>query len=1024
MSIPSHGRRARRRALALISAGAVVAGALGAVPAATAAGDSTAPQTTQVKPGRSYQAGRYIVVLQDAPAAAYAGGVAGYKATTPAPGKQLDSNAPAVREYTGRLRAQQVKAARTVGAKVDRSYTLAVNGFTADLTGDQAAELAMNKSVLTIERDVASHLDTWNTPNFLGLSGKDGAWKEQAHGRGNAGQGTVVGVIDSGIWPEAKSFRGAALTSEPKGKWGISRVRESVRMDKADGGVFTGACELEHDGIVADGWSADDCNTKLIGARFYPDAYIDNMAGQDMPGTEFLSARDGDGHGSHTASTAAGNPVKDATVEDVNFGEISGMAPGARIAAYKVCFDDGNEDTGDCFNSAILAAIDDAVNDGVDVINFSISGALDSVLDSTELAFEGAAEAGVFVAASAGNSGPKASTVAHNSPWLTTVAASTHTNFENTVVLGNGTKIKGASITKTALPQTPLVESSAVAAAGAEPGDAALCLPETLDPAKVKGKIVLCTRGVNPRVEKSAVVKEAGGVGMILANIKANSLDTDFHAVPTVHINDLDGVVFDYIKSQGAAATAAFELGDTTGGPVTPLPQIAGFSSRGPALANDSNLLKPDITAPGVSVLAAVAPPSGEGRNFDLYSGTSMSSPHIAGLAAFMMGVHPEWTPMQVKSAMMTTAKSLKNAKGGTDRDVFGQGAGQVTPQKMFDPGLFVTSNSTQWWRFIEDRARKELGFSLGLTPLDAKDLNVPSMADSKVVGSTTFTRKFKATESGTWKVSVKVPGFSATAPATLQVRKGLSKNLTIKLTRTTGSFDQWSMGYLTLNGPSRVRLPIAVKPVAVAAPAEVSGEGTSGSVDVPVTVGGAPVKTSTSGLALAQSKTGTATDIKSDASDIVTTCITVPADTEVARFALDAVDDNADMDLWIYEGCTTPGDWYNDYYTASATGSADESVTLDAPAAGDYLVAVDPYSAGDTPSLDWRLDSYTVGATDTLGALTVDPSTLTPTTTSYKLSWSGLVEDDARYLGIVKYENSEDRTFLTVTTPAASPAP
>ena len=166
-----------------------------------------------------------------------------------------------------------------------------------------------------------------------------------------------------------------------------------------------------------------------------------------------------EGHGTHTASTAAGNPVDGVEVEGVKFGEVSGMAPAAKIAAYKVCFDDNDPDTGDCFTGATLAAIDDAIADGVDVINYSISGATDTVIDATEFAFEGAAEAGIFVATSAGNSGPGESTVAHNSPWLTTVAATTHHNFDNTVVLGNGTKIRGASISQEALPQTRLVSS-------------------------------------------------------------------------------------------------------------------------------------------------------------------------------------------------------------------------------------------------------------------------------------------------------------------------------------------------------------------------------------------------------------------------------------------------------------------------------------------------------------------------------------------------------------------------------------
>ncbi len=1007
------GAATRTGAVALVAAASLAIGGVGGVPAASAAGEAAPSGSAANKPGRAWEAGRYIVVLNEAPAAAYDGRLPGLRATRPAEGRQINARSEAVRAYTGRLRAVQARAAHAVGAEIVRSYAVTLNGFAAELTADQAAELAARKDVLSLTPDVAQHLDTWNTPDFLGLSGRKGAWQRQAGGRQHAGQGTVVGVIDSGIWPEAKSFSGLRLSSTPRGPWRISMVRNNTHMDKADGGVFSGACETGQE------WTLRDCNAKLIGARYYPDAYLADVPEAERPATEYLSPRDGDGHGSHTASTAAGRPVSDATVEGVDFGEVSGMAPAARVAAYKVCFDDGNEDTGDCTTSSINAAIEDAVIDGVDVINFSISGALDTVLDSTELAFEGAAEAGVFVATSAGNSGPDASTVAHNSPWLTTVAASTHHNFENTVVLGNGTRIKGASIATTPVPQTPLVAAKDAGVDAADAADAARCFADSLDPAVVTGQMVVCDRGANDRVAKSAEVKRAGGVAMILANVTDGSLDADFHSVPTVHIQDDQTTkVYSYLAS-AAHPTAAIRLGDTTRGAPTPLPQAAGFSSRGPALANDSNLLKPDIAAPGVSVLAAVAPPSGEGRSFDLYSGTSMASPHIAGLAAFLLGEHPRWSPMSVKSAMMTTAYNLRNATGGRSRDLFAQGAGHVRPARMFDPGLFVTSSPRQWWRFIEDRANKELGDTIGLKPLDAKDLNVPSMADSQVVGSTSFTRRFRANRSGAWRVSVHVPGFSAKAPHTLRLRKGNAKNVSLKLTRTTARLDRWSLGYLTLSGPTGVRLPIAVRPTAVAAPAEVSGSGSAGSVDVPVTAA-VGVDLMPTGLAAAESTSGSATSISADESDIVTRCVTVPAGTKAARFDLDAADDTGDLDLWVYKGCSDPGNWYSDYFAVSATGSADESVTLTDPAAGDYLVAVDPYTVGETGEpLDWTLDTYLPGGSADVGTFSVAPDPLRPGTRRYTASWSGLAPGN-RYLGVVEYAGSRARTLVSVTVPPA----
>ena len=550
-------------------------------------------------------------------------------------------------------------------------------------------------------------------------------------------------------------------------------------MKKADGGIFRGVCQ------PGEKWNVDDCNSKIVGARYYPDAFLDSVPPQERDGAEFISTRDGDGHGSHTASTAAGNNGVDASVEGRYFGKVSGMAPAAKIAAYKVCWNDTDPDTGGCYTSSTLSAVDDAIADGVDVINFSISGATDTVVDAVEYAFLGAAAAGVFVATSAGNSGPTASTVAHNSPWLTTVAASTHVNYENTVVLGNGSKYKGASIADTAVPSTPLVNSTAIGAAGVAATVVDLCGPGSLDPAKAAGKIVVCTRGTYDRVAKSAEVKRAGGVAMVLANPTAGqSLDADFHSVPTVHVEKAQATPSRPTRPRPGPPRPSSSA--TRRAVPTPLPQIAGFSSRGPAIANASDVIKPDISAPGVSVLAAVAPPSGSGRSFDLYSGTSMSSPHIAGLAAFILGVNPTWSPMAVKSAMMTTAYDLKKSDGTPDQNPFNQGAGHVDPTKFFDPGLVVTSTPAEWLSFMEGQG---LDFGPSVSPMAATDLNIPSMAKGQVTASVTIARTFTALQAGTWNVAASVPGFtSAIDRPSITLAQGEKATVTFTFTRTTAT--------------------------------------------------------------------------------------------------------------------------------------------------------------------------------------------------------------------------------------------
>src|SRR5207249_6853456 len=302
------------------------------------------------------------------------------------------------------------------------------------------------------------------------------------------------------------------------------------------------------------------------------------------------------------------------------------------------------------FTADLVAAIDQAVADAVDVINYSITGTTTNFLEPVQVAYLFAADAGVFVACSAGNSGPTTSTVAHPGPWLTTVAAGTHNrNGEGSVTLLNGTTYSGASVA-TAVGPAPLIDSTAAGLTGADPTAVSLCFAAVdnggapaLDPAKVAGKIVVCDRGINARVNKSLAVQQAGGVGMILLNTGPNSLNADFHFVPTVHLSDaVRAAVHAYAATAGAMAT----INKATIVFNVAAPFTASFSSRGPLRAGNGDLLKPDVIAPGQDILAGVAPPGNAGNLFNLYSGTSMSSPHVAGLAALLKDLHPDWSPM------------------------------------------------------------------------------------------------------------------------------------------------------------------------------------------------------------------------------------------------------------------------------------------------------------------------------------------------------------------------------------------
>ena len=941
-----------------------------------------------------YSAGRYMVVLAKAPAT-------GFVASRSA--DQFDARSRAVRSYSARLRADHDELADEVGTTVEQHFTLASNAFIADLSAEQALDLATDRKVLMIQKRAIVHADTWNTPSYLGLTGKRGVWKKSG-GPGGAGDGIVIGVIDSGIWPESESFAGRPLASTPKTRWDISIDGDRTRMEKKDGGVFTGVCEAGEEFAVT------DCSTKLIGARHYVEDYgLDDVLEDD-----YVSPRDGNGHGTHTASTAGGNRVDGVKVEGRQFGSIYGMAPGARIAAYKALWatEDGRA-SGSTFD--LLAAVEDAVADGVDVLNYSISGPTDTVLELVEYAFRGAAEAGIFVATSAGNSGPGESTVAHNSPWVTTVAANTHTSFENTVRLGNGKKFAGASIAGRPVGQKQLVAAADVGNGSASEADTALCAPDSLDPAEVEGTIVLCERGVYDRVAKSAEVERAGGVAMILGNVNVGSLDADFHTIPTVHVDDTaTPKIYDYIDSAGQNAKAEFLRGNRTA-QTTPVPQVAGFSSRGPAASDDSDLLKPDISAPGVSVLAAVAPPSNFDRDFDLYSGTSMSSPHIAGLAALISGLKPGWSPQQIKSAMMTTATSLRNGEGKAARDLFAQGAGQVTPKRFLDPGLFVVSTPQEWDGYLAG-----LGLPTGEEPIAPGEINLPSMAQGYVMSETSFTRSFQATRAGKWKVDVKVPGFNGTSSRATLVskRSGDLEDLTFTFERTTAPLSAFAFGYITLTGPTTVRLPVALRPVSVKAPASVSGEGTNGSVEVPITGGfTGDLAVEADGLVKGQVAEGDLAE-----GDFALECVTIGEDSELAQFDLVAPDPTSDLDMYIYtsESCD-PSD-ITGVAGEAATPAAGETFTITDPPAGTYLVEIDAFAAGEAGEpVPYSLRVFDLGGSPSVGDLTIDPQPVPVVTgeeTSFDASWSGL-EADSIYFGVLRYDGAPNPTYLYVDTAA-----
>ncbi|MAT42794.1 MAG: hypothetical protein CL609_10660 [Anaerolineaceae bacterium] len=944
--------------------------------------------------------GVYLVQLVDAPVVAYEGGIAGFKATKPAKGEKINPNKQDVIKYVGYLDGNHNDVLQRAGGKKLYDYRYTFNGFAAELTAPQAAKIASLPEVVSIERDQLMQMDTATTPDFLGLTAEGGLW-DQLGGVGASGEDVIIGIVDSGIWPESMSF------SDRTGTNGNNTQGGKLDYQQIPG--WHGKC------TPGEAFPASLCNQKLIGAQYFNSGWGGNGGIDAQFPNDFNSPRDGDGHGTHTASTAGGNFGVEATGPAALFGSVSGMAPRARIATYKVCW--GGADGG-CFGADSVAAIDQAVADGVDVINFSISGTSTNFLDAVEVAFLYAADAGVFVAASAGNNGPGASSVAHPSPWITTVAAGTHDrSLDGMVTLGDGSVFYGPSAAAYEV-SANLVYSADVGLSGEDPTEVRLCYPGTLDPALVSGKIVACDRGVIARVDKSLAVMEADGVGMILMNTGPSSLNGDLHFVPTVHVSHLDRpAILAYITAMGADATATIAEGTLNFS--APAPYIASFSSRGPLLAT-GDLLKPDITAPGVDILAAVAPPFNSGREFDLYSGTSMSSPHIAGLAALMKQAHPDWSVAMIKSAMMTTAYDLLG-----DDNPFSQGAGHVQPNVMVDPGLVYDNGWVDWLGFLCGTGQLAASYCPSIE-IDPSDLNLASIAIGELAGEQVITRTVtNVGHSGEhYAFSYDLPGVEVTAdPASFMVSPGASQTFTLTFTVVDEAYlDMYTNGHVTWTGDQGhvVRSPVVVKPVKLAAPAEVVGTGTEGMTSFDISFGYSGVYTSGAhGLVAATETLGNVLDDPTNTfvpggPGTTLHFINIPADTAYARFSLfdDYTDGADDLDLYVYYPNGT-------FAGGSGSGTSAEQVDVPFPMAGDYYVFVHGWQT-DGADANYTLFSWAVPAAVGSTNMTVSGPTdaVLGATETVMVDWFGL-DPGKKYLGAVSHNDAS--TILGLTLIAVS---
>ena len=720
------------------------------------------------------------------PTASYTGGVSGLAPTSPrATGKALKDNPGAVKAYEDYAKNKADKIGRSVqsavsDAQLGQVYTTAYGGVSATVPANSIDALLQTPGVAAVQRDTLEQPLDDNT-SFIGSTA---VWP-QLGGGDNAGSNVVVGVLDTGVWPEHPMLQPGSLAAPAGGLKGCQ---------------FGDGSDAEHLGAPF------ACNNKLIGAYAVTAGYMANV-GAGAGAKEFCnntthkcSPRDSEGHGTHTMTTAAGSCVAHAVLYGVDRGPLCGIAPGAHVIEYRVCLKNG------CFSSDSVAAVNQAISDGVDVINFSISGGANPYTDPVELAFLDATNAGISVNASAGNSGPGSATAAHGGPWVTTVGASTGPRvFTSTLHLSSS---DGATFEKSGVTLTNGISApTAVVLAQSIPGEDALCQTKLSDGSAASGKIVLCQRGGNARVDKGYNVFSGGAVGMVLYNPITQDVETDNHWLPSVHLDGPNADLLAFVNGHPDVAASWAQGTPTT----TTADVMAAFSSRGP----DGDFIKPDVTAPGIQVLAGMTPQPDDstptygpsGNLYQAIAGTSMSSPHAAGVSALVKAAHPDWTPEEIKSALMTSsAQGVVKEDGTTPADPFDAGAGSIRADRAINPTLVFDET---YAHFVASAS----------TPLTRINLNIPSIDATTMSGtiSTTRTGINVSGQNQVLKVTTSAPaGATITVGSnngSIQVKAGDSVTFPVTISAASLANGQY-FGRITLDpnksGANAVTIPVA----------------------------------------------------------------------------------------------------------------------------------------------------------------------------------------------------------------------
>ncbi|CAL4960963.1 unnamed protein product [Urochloa decumbens] len=674
--------------------------------------------------------------------------------------------------------------AAVVGSKDDslasmvHNYKHGFSGFAAMLTQEQAEQLAEHPEVISVQRSKRYTTTTTRSWDFLGLGLSYQMPSELLH-RSGYGEDIIIGVIDTGIWPESRSFSDEGYGPVPS-RW-------------------KGVCQ------VGEGWGSDNCSRKIIGARLYT-AGID----KDDLKMDVLSPRDKDGHGTHTASTAAGSVVEDASFHGLASGAARGGAPRARIAVYKSVWPNAAIGVRAGNTATVLAAIDDAIHDGVDVLSLSL------VAEENSFGALHAVQKGITVVYAAGNLGPERQVVSNPAPWVITVAASKiDRSFPTVITLGNKQQIVGQSL---------YYQEDSSQRSGLKPlVFGGLCTLSALNATDVRGKIVLCA---SPLVSLLAPfpaaltnVLNGGGSGIIFAQYTTNLVDAtaDCKGIACVLVDLYTANHIVLYMGDARSPVAKIAPAQSVTGEEAVAPKVAAFSSRGPSIEYPE-VIKPDIAAPGASILGAIK------DAYAISSGTSMATPHVSGIIALLKALHPNWSPAALKSAIMTTA-SVNDARsmpilaqGMSPKiaDPFDYGAGHINPNKAADPGLIYDIDPSDYNRFFRCNFKRSI--PCNATVLPGYHLNLPSIAIPDLRRQITVSR----TVTNVGEVDAiyhaeiqSPPGVKMDVEPSVLVFNAANKVITfqVKISPLWRLQGDYTFGSLTWhNGLKTVQIPIAIR--------------------------------------------------------------------------------------------------------------------------------------------------------------------------------------------------------------------